>query len=146
MDLRKNMLWAFALIGMLIAGSAATIYVSSDTAARAELEKADGMQKGECAVTEIEKTVESIGDMETSPIYATFLLSYLDNGEQASYYGQIEVANESDATVKQAIEKECNTMWAELQHNQEPKQVVIQYQTSVKQQYYDLEEKKWKAK
>ena len=145
MDLRKNTLWIAALIGMIAIGSAITVFVTNEDDAIAELEKPVEITKEKCTIDSIEKTAGTKAEVSSNPTIVKFRLEYF-NPDYATSKGEIGVADNSDAVIKAAVENACEQKWEEVKARKEntEKTVIIQYPNDLLNQYYDLDDKKWK--
>lgn len=147
MEVKKNMLWAFAFIGMVIAGSALTVYVSTEQEARDTLRAGVSLQAGACGVVNegIIKSVESEAQISENQYIVNFALEYTINGETQREGGMIQTNNIDLKNLETVVEKECDSLWTMIQA-QEKVTVVIKPENDIFNRIYNVLTKQWSNK
>lgn len=142
----KNLLWASALIGMMVLGTATTIVVSNEAEARDVLERTMIAPVPQCEILGVDKTVASIGEIATQPTTVNAVLSWAE-GQRVFF--SIQSVSADKATIQAVVAAECNSRWIEIQPTIVPEQITVQIKyndQNVVGTIYDITARRWKER
>ena len=140
------MLWVFALIGMLVAGSAVSIIVSSEQEAEEKLGTIPVLEFTGCKVSSISKTATTALEISANDWEIKYFMKYKKDGvDFVTSEKTIFVKSNTEAVVKVAVEKPCEQDWAEIQAGNEviDKVLIVPKTNPVLNQVYDVVKKVW---
>lgn len=137
----------WALLFMVAAGSAVTVYVTNEQDAIAELAKGVALVQGKCHVLSIEKSVESEAEIASKDYEVAIELQFTKDGAYDRRITTIHSSATDDKTLKPLVAKACDSKWDAIQNEQGLKKtVVIQPKASILDQWYDLAARTWQNK
>lgn len=147
MEFKRNLLWFFALVGMVVLGAGYTVTVGSLAEAQQEFEKPSIVDKGECEVLNVEQVMVGNYDANT-PILVTYSLSYVIGEHEDRRIYQTSAEENEKASVENKVRIECDKTWVELKNTLKDNQktVVIVTPGQVFDKIYDAVARTWKTK
>lgn len=147
--IKKNALWVFALIGMLLLGTAVTVYVSSDFEAAQAFSTTPTIEKGTCEpVTEPSKQATTLQEWQEAKWTTHYNLHLKVNGENKTIPIRVETEQSTTEAIQTqaAIDCEAKALEEITKIENEQKQVIWEKTaTGIMTQYYDLLKKKWET-
>jgi len=148
MELKKNMLWISALIGMMVIGTAVTVTFDNEADARNAVGTSVSIAKSDrgCEIMSIEKRASTADEITNNDYTITWAMWYEKDGTLTRKTGQASVKTASDLAVKAAVQAPCETAWAQAQAEGTVDSVIIKPEIGALNELYDYVARKWETK
>lgn len=146
MELKKNLLWVFAIIGMVAVGASYTVYVDSLQEAQTEFQRNTTIEKFDCVQAEAPEQVMSGNYDANTPITVMFKKTVSVNGDEQESFDEITVSASANQTqIDNAIKAKCDQQKTRLQQEQvaQEKTVIVRYGNLITDRVYDAIKGTW---